>query len=82
MLHIDFSHSAENVTFSIEGGGAVPVLRTFLRSRDGEEFSRDVNLAERIENHNGQFVYGMYPLAIGALQRLLLIYDQFKCYML
>ncbi|KAF7906807.1 hypothetical protein EAF00_001085 [Botryotinia globosa] len=56
-LRIDFSHSAENVTFSIEGGGQVPVLRTFLRSRDGEEFSRDVNLAERIENHNGQFVY-------------------------
>ncbi|TGO35626.1 hypothetical protein BHYA_0152g00250 [Botrytis hyacinthi] len=85
MIHwdgVNFSHSAENVTFSIEGGGEVPVLRTFLRSRDGEEFSRDVNLAERIENHNGQFVYGMYPLVIGALQRLLLIYDQFKCYML
>ncbi|KAL1625500.1 hypothetical protein SLS56_007322 [Neofusicoccum ribis] len=54
----DFSHSAENVTFSIEGGGEVPVLRTFLRSIDGEEFARDVNLAERIQNHDGHFVYG------------------------
>ncbi|EKG18721.1 Cyanovirin-N [Macrophomina phaseolina MS6] len=53
----DFSHSAENVTFSIEGGGEVPVLRTFLRSIDGEEFARDVNLAERIQNHDGNFVY-------------------------
>ncbi|ESZ96272.1 hypothetical protein SBOR_3327 [Sclerotinia borealis F-4128] len=60
MIHWDgenFSHSAENVTFSIEGGGEVPVLRTFLRSSDGEEFSRDVNLAERIENINGRFEY-------------------------
>ncbi|RAL63032.1 hypothetical protein DID88_004117 [Monilinia fructigena] len=60
MIHWDgenFSHSAENVTFSIEGGAQVPVLRSFLRSIDGEEFSRDVNLAERIENHDGQFVY-------------------------
>ena len=57
----DFSHSAENVTFSIEGGGQVPVLRTFLRSVDGEEFARDVNLAERIENHDGRFVYGETP---------------------
>lgn len=60
MIHWDganFSHSAENVTFSIEGGGSVPVLRAFLRSIDGEEFSRDVNLSERIENHDGRFVY-------------------------
>lgn len=53
----DFSHSAENVTFSIEGGGEVPVLRTFLRSVDGDEFARDVNLSERIQNHDGRFVY-------------------------
>ncbi|QSZ35385.1 hypothetical protein DSL72_008255 [Monilinia vaccinii-corymbosi] len=60
MIHWDgqnFSHSAENVTFSIEGGGQVPVLRAFLRSVDGEEFSRDVNLAERIRNDNGRFIY-------------------------
>ena len=60
MIHWDgqaFSRSAENVTFSIEGGGQVPVLRTFLRSIEGEEFSRDVNLAERIQNQNGRFVY-------------------------
>ncbi|KAI9644019.1 hypothetical protein NHQ30_007371 [Ciborinia camelliae] len=53
----DFSLTAENVTFHIEGGASVPVLRTWLRSIDGEEFSRDVNLAERIGNDNGRFVY-------------------------
>lgn len=60
MIHwdgVNFSQSAEHVTFSIEGGGEVPVLRAFLRSSDGEEFARDVNLAERIQNHNGNFVY-------------------------
>ncbi|PNY23701.1 Cyanovirin-N [Tolypocladium capitatum] len=55
----DFSRSAHDVTFSIEGGGQVPVLRVFLRSNNGNEFSRDVNLAERIRNDNGNFTYGM-----------------------
>ncbi|KAM3068925.1 hypothetical protein ACMFMG_004099 [Clarireedia jacksonii] len=60
MIHWDgnnFSHSSEDVTFHIEGGAQVPVLRAHLRSRDGEEFSRDVNLAERIQNRNGEFYY-------------------------
>ncbi|PQE23846.1 Cyanovirin-N protein [Rutstroemia sp. NJR-2017a BBW] len=60
----DFSHSAEGVTFHMEGGADVPVLRTHLKSRDGEDYSRDVNLAERIGNENGRFVFRMsfYPL--------------------
>ncbi|PQE28588.1 Cyanovirin-N protein [Rutstroemia sp. NJR-2017a WRK4] len=53
----DFSHSAEAVTFHMEGGANVPVLRTHLKSRDGEDYSRDVNLAERIGNENGRFVF-------------------------
>lgn len=60
MIHWDgqnFSLSAEDVTFHIEGGAQVPVLRTHLRSRDGEAFSRDVNLAERIGNNDGRFEY-------------------------
>lgn len=60
MIHWDgenFSHSADNVEFSIEGGGEVPVLRCRCRDVDGNEHNRDVNLSERIENQNGQFVY-------------------------
>jgi hypothetical protein len=54
----NFSHSVENVEFAIEGGGQVPVLRCFCRDSEGNEFARDVNLAERIQNDNGNFVYG------------------------
>lgn len=53
----NFSESAEDVTFSIEGDGQVPVLRALLYNSAGETFPRDVNLAERIENHDGAFVY-------------------------
>ncbi|KAL3418426.1 CVNH domain-containing protein [Phlyctema vagabunda] len=52
-----FSSSAENVSFQIEGGGQVPVLRASLRNVDGEFVERDLNLSERVENRNGQFVY-------------------------
>ncbi|RDW70979.1 cyanovirin-n family protein [Coleophoma cylindrospora] len=55
-----FSQSAENVEFSIEGGGEVPVLRANLRNVEGEIIPCDVNLSERIENHNGQFVFGKH----------------------
>jgi hypothetical protein len=54
---VNFSHSVENVEFQIEGGGEVPVLRCFCRDSEGNEFARDVNLSERIENQNGQFVF-------------------------
>ncbi|KAI5854963.1 Cyanovirin-N [Tricharina praecox] len=52
-----FSGSASNVHFSIEGGGEVPVLRANLRDENGEEKSADINLAERVQNHNGEFVF-------------------------
>ncbi|KND87212.1 Cyanovirin-N [Tolypocladium ophioglossoides CBS 100239] len=54
----DFSQSAHDVTFSIEGGAEVPVLRVSLRSNNGDEYSRDVNLSERIRNEDGRFIYG------------------------
>lgn len=51
----NFSETAENIRFDIEGGGQVPVLRAALRGLDGEMYERDLNLAERIENHDGRF---------------------------
>jgi len=61
----NFSHSAQNVSFSIEGGGEVPVLRAELQNMDGEWVAHDVNLAERIENQNGEFVFGKSHLVGG-----------------
>ncbi|KAL4905242.1 hypothetical protein BDW74DRAFT_153285 [Aspergillus multicolor] len=52
----DFSHSAEDIVFDIEGGESVPVLRAQLRNEDGDAVWADVNLAERIGNDNGSFV--------------------------
>ncbi|CEJ94902.1 Putative Cyanovirin-N [[Torrubiella] hemipterigena] len=49
----DFASSAENITFSIEGGANVPVLRARLGGPDGPR-DADVNLGERISNDNGQ----------------------------
>lgn len=54
---VDFSQSAENISFAIEGGDSVPVLRASLRTIDGELVDRDINLAERIGNDNGSFVF-------------------------
>ncbi|KAF2083806.1 Cyanovirin-N [Saccharata proteae CBS 121410] len=62
----NFSQSAENVHFAIEGGGQVPVLRANLFNENGEAESRDVNLSERIENHDGRFVYSAYTVPSGA----------------
>lgn len=56
----DFSSSAENVTFSIEGGGQVPVLRADLKDVEGNYHHRDINLAERIENNDGRFEFREY----------------------
>ena len=56
----NFSESAENITFGIEGGGEVPVLRADLKDREGNLQHRDLNLAERIENQNGRFVFCKY----------------------
>ncbi|KAA8893582.1 Cyanovirin-N [Sphaerosporella brunnea] len=54
---VDFSTSAQNVRYSIEGGGAVPVLRAELQTADQNWRPADVNLAERIENINGRFEF-------------------------
>ncbi|KAK3939520.1 putative cyanovirin-n family protein [Diplogelasinospora grovesii] len=51
-----FALSAQNITFSIEGGASVPVLRAELRKVDGELVNADVNLAERIVNDDGRLV--------------------------
>ncbi|TID25826.1 cyanovirin-n family protein [Venturia nashicola] len=52
-----FSGSCQNCSFSIEGADAVPVLRAELRDQEGNFQARDINLAERIGNNNGQFVF-------------------------
>lgn len=54
---VNFSDSAENVHFAIEGGGEVPVLRATLMNEDGEGFERDLNLSERISNNDGNFEF-------------------------
>jgi len=58
----DFSRTAENVEFRIEGGDAVPVLHATLRCSDGSTRVADINLAERIENINGGFQFSKFLL--------------------
>jgi hypothetical protein len=53
----NFSHSAENIEFALEGGGDVPVLRASLFDAEGNSERRDINLGERIGNNDGNFVY-------------------------
>ena len=55
-----FSDSAGEISFSLEGDEAVPVLRAFLSNVDGELVPADVNLAERIHNNNGEFYFGKF----------------------
>jgi hypothetical protein len=55
-----FANSAENVHFSIEGDGTVPVLRATLFDGDGNGNERDLNLSERIGNNDGNFSFSMY----------------------
>lgn len=55
---MNFSHSAEEITFSIEGDDAVPVLRANLATSEGNTSSADINLGERIQNIDGAFVFG------------------------
>ncbi|KAH7359683.1 Cyanovirin-N [Pyrenochaeta sp. MPI-SDFR-AT-0127] len=52
-----FSGSAENVEFTIEGDGEVPVLRATLFDGEGNGETRDINLGERIGNNDGNFEY-------------------------
>lgn len=53
----NFSDSAENVHFDIEGGADVPVIRAKLPTSDGELVDADLNLGERIDNRDGEFVF-------------------------
>ncbi|EAW08478.1 CVNH domain-containing protein [Aspergillus clavatus NRRL 1] len=54
---VNFSESAENVHFAIEGGGEVPVLRARLADGEGNWHDADVNLSERVENIDGRFEF-------------------------
>lgn len=53
----DFSETAEDIRFSIEGDGE-PILRARLRNLDGGSEDRDINLTERIMNRDGQLCFG------------------------
>jgi hypothetical protein len=55
---VNFSHSAENISFDLEGDDQVPVLRAALRNVDGELVWSDINLGERISNKDGSFAFG------------------------
>jgi hypothetical protein len=52
---VNFSESANNITFAIEGDDAVPVLRATLTNREGDGVNADINLGERIQNIDGAF---------------------------
>jgi hypothetical protein len=52
-----FGNSSEDVRFSLEGDGSVPVLRASVRDNDGNMHERDLNLSERLGNNDGNFVY-------------------------
>ncbi|EFQ34514.1 CVNH domain-containing protein [Colletotrichum graminicola] len=53
----NFSQSAEDIHFSIEGGDSVPILRARLFNVEGEAVDCNVNLSERIGNDNGCFCF-------------------------
>ncbi|ODM15310.1 Cyanovirin-N [Aspergillus cristatus] len=53
----NFSQTASNVHFAIEGGADVPVLRGDLQDFEGNWNSRDLNLSERVVNVNGHFEF-------------------------
>ncbi|KAL2139448.1 hypothetical protein VTI28DRAFT_5141 [Corynascus sepedonium] len=54
---VNFDDSAEEVTLSLEGDDSVPVLRATLLDVEGNRVMADINLAERIGNENGEFVF-------------------------
>lgn len=58
-MHVNpgFSDTAEEITFSVEGDDNVPVLHARLFNVEGEPINADCNLAERIGNDNGSFVF-------------------------
>ncbi|KAL6160460.1 hypothetical protein ACJQWK_09553 [Exserohilum turcicum] len=54
---VNFSDSAQDITFSIEGESNVAVLRATLMDADGNPQYRDINLDERISNQDGNFYF-------------------------
>lgn len=55
---VNFSHSAQDISFSVEGDDAVPILRATLTNMADEGIARDINLGERIQNIDGNFQFG------------------------
>lgn len=55
----NFSHSTDNVSFDLLGDEEeqVPILHAELSKLDEESVAQDINLAERIANINGEFVF-------------------------
>ncbi|PWY86894.1 Cyanovirin-N [Aspergillus heteromorphus CBS 117.55] len=53
----NFSESAQDIQFHIEGGDNVPVLRARLANSEDQFSDADVNLAEHITNNNGVLEY-------------------------
>ncbi|GJN73958.1 hypothetical protein PLIIFM63780_008029 [Purpureocillium lilacinum] len=54
----NFSHSAEDIRFSMEGAnGDIPVLRARLSDVDGNLHDADINLDERIGNEDGNLSF-------------------------
>lgn len=54
----EFTDCARNIRFNPhEGGSDVPVLRAELRDDAWNYHEKDVNLAERINNHNGRLEF-------------------------
>ncbi|CBY00831.1 hypothetical protein IAQ61_011742 [Plenodomus lingam] len=53
----NFSHSAQDIEFTIEADGEAAVLRASLSDAEGNHETRDINLGERISNNDGNFEY-------------------------
>jgi hypothetical protein len=60
-----FANSAEEISFELEGDDSVPILRANLWNVEGELVGGDINLAERINNNNGEFTFGESSLSLG-----------------
>ncbi|KAF8597840.1 Cyanovirin-N [Ceratobasidium sp. AG-I] len=52
-----YTATSRDVTFGMEGGGNVPILRAQLKNISGAWVSADLNLGERIKNVDGQFKF-------------------------
>jgi hypothetical protein len=59
VVQIDFTASAENISFNFEGEESLPILRAQLRTAAGDLVDANLNLSERLGNDNGSFVFSM-----------------------